>query len=114
MKPASVKAAAPAALRGMWYPSLESPNVIKFPKLVEPVDFGPWAAARFQSHEGRDRFLDVFATLRSGDVEVESMPGEDRGARVRWRPGKLLGLNDVAYAHGGRIVLPTARRRRVT
>lgn len=28
---------------------------------------------------------------------------ETRGALVRWRPGKFLGLNDVVYAHGGRI-----------
>jgi hypothetical protein len=98
----------------MWYPLLESLNVIKFPKLIEPVDFSPWAVARFHSHEGRDRFLDVFATLETSDVEVESMPGEERGAMVRWRPGKLLGLNDVAYAHGGRIVFPAMRRRRLT
>ena len=31
------------------------------------------------------------------------MPDENRGALVRWRPGQFLGLNDIAYAHGGRI-----------
>jgi hypothetical protein len=80
--------------------------------LAPPVEFGPWTAARFQSHEGRDQFLGVFATLQTSEVEVASMPGEGRGALVRWRPGKFLGLNDVAYAHGGRIILPMTRRRR--
>jgi hypothetical protein len=80
--------------------------------LAPLVEFGPWTAARFQSHASRDRFLGVFATLETSEVEVASMPGEDRGALVRWRPGKFLGLNDIAYAHGGRIILPMTRRRR--
>ena len=96
----------------MWYPGLEVLHVNKYSKLARPVEFGPWTAARFQSHEGRDRFLGVCATLEANEVQVESMPGEDRGALVRWRPGKLLGLNDVAYAHGGRIVLPPSSQRR--
>jgi hypothetical protein len=33
------------------------------------------------------------------------MLDEVRGALVRWRPGHFLGLNDIAYAHGGRIVV---------
>ncbi len=39
------------------------------------------------------------------------MIDEVRGALVRWRPGQFLGLNDIAYAHGGRIVVTAGRRR---
>jgi hypothetical protein len=35
------------------------------------------------------------------------MLDEVRGALVRWRPGQFLRLNDIAYAHGGRIVVDT-------
>ncbi len=37
------------------------------------------------------------------------MDDEGRGALVRWRPGKFLGLNDVAYAHGGKIAVMERR-----
>jgi hypothetical protein len=37
------------------------------------------------------------------------MPDESKGAMVRWRPGYFLDLNDIAYAHGGRIVIPSTR-----
>jgi hypothetical protein len=33
------------------------------------------------------------------------MPDDILGAQVRWRPGHFLGLNDMAYAQGGRIVV---------
>jgi hypothetical protein len=33
------------------------------------------------------------------------MPDDGLGAQTRWRPGRFLGLNDLAYAHGGRIVV---------
>ncbi len=79
------------------------------PKPVQPAEFVPWTAAHFQSEESRDRFLRDAATLSAGDVEVEPMRNEVRGARVRWRPGKFLGLNDVAYAHGGRILVSVGR-----
>ena len=68
-------------------------------------EFVPWTAAHFQTQESRDRFLFVAATLPARDVEVEPMIDEVRGALVRWRPGKFLGLNDVAYAYGGRIAV---------
>jgi len=78
---------------------------------IPPIqDFVPWTAARFQTEEARDRFLSVVAT-RQTSVEVERMADENLGAWVRWRPGQFLGLNDVAYAHGGRIVLSVTRRR---
>jgi hypothetical protein len=38
------------------------------------------------------------------------MPGDSLGAQVRWRPGRFLRLNDVAYSHGGRIVVKVKQR----
>ena len=70
------------------------------------AEFVPWTTAHFQTQETRDRFLLlVAATLPARDVEVEPMVDEVRGALVRWRPGKFLALNDLAYAYGGRIVV---------
>ena len=70
-----------------------------------PAAFLPWTEAHFQTQDIRDRFLLlVAATLPVCDVEVEPMVDEARGALVRWRPGNFLTLNDIAYAHGGRIV----------
>ena len=73
------------------------------------AEFVPWTAAHFQTQETRDRFLRDAALLQTSDVEVEPMPDESRGALVRWRPGKFLGLNDIAYAHGGRINVTLTR-----
>ncbi|MBZ5640591.1 MAG: hypothetical protein LAO51_17785 [Acidobacteriia bacterium] len=78
---------------------------------IPPREFVPWTAARFQSEEARDRFLSGVTALENTEVEAKSMPEESRGAWLRWRPGQFLGLNDVAYANGGRIILPAARRR---
>ena len=76
------------------------------PRPIPLAEFLPWTAAHFPTQEIRDRFLLlVAATLSAGDVEVEPMRHEVRGALVRWRPGKFLGLNDVAFAHGGRITV---------
>jgi hypothetical protein len=84
------------------------------PKPIALAEFLPWTAAHFQTEETRDRFLLlVAATLPARDVEVEPMVDEVRGALVRWRPGNFLSLNDVAYAHGGRIV-PTGGRGHLT
>jgi len=74
----------------------------------EPA-FVPWKTAHFQTQEIRDRFLHAAATLPARDVEVEPMHGEVRGALVRWRPGQFLRLNDIAYAHGGRIIVDVVR-----
>jgi hypothetical protein len=38
------------------------------------------------------------------------MPDDGLGAKVRWRPGRFSRLNDVAYAHGGRILVTIVRR----
>jgi hypothetical protein len=65
----------------------------------------PWTAAHFPSEDARDRFLGVVATLPSDRVEGAPMEEQDRSALIRWRPGHFLGLNDIAYAHGGRIIL---------
>ena len=76
-----------------------------------PAEFVPWTGAHFQTQEARDGFLLlVAATLPAHDVEVEPMVDEVQGALVRWRPGNFLGLNDVVYAHGGRIVLTAGGR----
>jgi hypothetical protein len=77
----------------------------KPPKHIAPPDFVPWTTACFQTTEARDRFLAVAGNLPVNDVEVQPMRNESKVASVRWRPGKFLGLNDVAYAHGGRIVV---------
>ena len=78
---------------------------VRKPGPIQLTAFVPWTAAHFQTQEIRDRFLRVAATLPASDVEVEPMRNENRVASVRWRPGKFLGLNDVAYAHGGKITL---------
>ncbi len=75
------------------------------PKPIRLDEFVPWTAAHFQTQEIRDRFLHVAATLPACDVEAEPMLDEVRGVLVRWRPGQFLGLNDIAYAHGGRIIV---------
>ena len=84
---------------------------VRKPGPIPLTEFVPWTSAYFLTRESRDRFLHVAATLPARDVEVEPMLGEVRGALVRWRPGQFLGLNDIAYAHGGRIV--TAGRGRL-
>ncbi len=95
----------------MWYATSEASHVHKFPMVAPSVELGPWTAVRFHSREGRDRFVRDVETLERTDAEAHPMPDEDRAALVRWRPGNFLGLNDVAYAHGGRIVISLARRR---
>ena len=66
--------------------------------------WGPWTIASFSSQDARDSFLRAATSLEPGGEEAEPMLDEARGAWVRWRPGHFFGLNDIAYAHGGRIV----------
>jgi hypothetical protein len=75
-------------------------------------EFGPWTAARFNTQTARDAFLTGVATLEANDVEGVPMPQEACGALVRWRPGRFLGVNDLAHANDGRIILPASRQRR--
>jgi len=82
---------------------------VRKPKPIPLTAFAPWTAAHFQTEQIRDSFLDVAATLPICDVEVKPMLGEVRGALVRWRPGQFLRLNDIAYAHGGRILVSAGR-----
>ena len=81
----------------------------KPPKLVTPDHFRPWTPACFFTREARDRFLQAASNLPTGDVEAEPVDDDSRVASVRWRPGKFLGLNDVAYAHGGKILVAKHR-----
>jgi hypothetical protein len=84
------------------------------PAPMLPTAFVPWATVHFHSQEIRDQFLRDAATLPACEVEVEPMLDEVRGALVRWRPGQLLRLNDIAYAHGGRIIVTAGRGHLIT
>ena len=74
-------------------------------------NWGPWTAARFHTEVGRDGFLCSVAQTQDGGWGAKALANEGRGAQVRWLPGRFLRLNDVAYAHGGRIVVSVPRRR---
>jgi hypothetical protein len=77
----------------------------------EPTnDRGSWVAARFPNQESRDGFLRAVAAAGESAWEAEAITAEDRGARVRWSSGHFLGLNDMAYTHGGRINVTITRR----
>ena len=82
---------------------------VRKPAPIPLTAFAPWTIAHFQTQAIRDRFLHAAATLPARDVEVEPMLDEVRGALVRWRPGQFLRLNDIAYAHGGRIIVDVVR-----
>ena len=82
----------------------------KVPRVDPANDWGPLTAARFQTQDARDQFLRSVAHAQDGRWIAEAIPDDDRGAQVRWHPGQFLGLNDIAYAHGGRIVVTVAQR----
>ena len=100
----------PILLVGMWYLEVVSPTErtcsvsVRKPGPIPLPDFVPWTTAHFQTQGIRDRFLHVAGALPASDVEAEPMLDDDRSAMVRWRPGQFLRLNDIVYAHGGRIV----------
>ena len=77
---------------------------------VPETEMGPWTPARFPSSAARDRFLNAVAGLQITEVEGAVMPNEARAALVRWRPGHFLGLNDIAYSLGGRILVDMSKR----
>ena len=87
------------------------PHIRKPPARDPSEDWGAWTAAHFQNRDARDRFLRSVATAEDGGHGAEAVPDSDRGARVRWRPGRFLGLNDIVYAHGGRIVVSVGHHR---
>lgn len=70
--------------------------------------WGPWAPVHFQSNAARDDFLSSVAERADSGWAAEAVATDGRGAQVRWRRGSFLRLNDVAYAHGGRIVIQVA------
>ena len=81
-----------------------SANKKKYLAEGQVPDWCPWATVSFPTPEARDRFLiSVFATLEAG-WGAEPKPADDCCASVRWRAGKFLRLNDMAYSHGGRII----------
>lgn len=77
----------------------------KIPAGELPDEWSAWACARFQSREARDGFLESVAHAQEGGWGAEAMTRNVRGARVRWLRGRFLRLNDLAYSHGGRIVV---------
>jgi hypothetical protein len=81
------------------------PYVRKIPFAELADDWGPWAGAHFQSRGARDGFLDSVARTQECGWGAEAMADDALGARVRWKRGSFLRLNDLAYAHGGRIVV---------
>jgi hypothetical protein len=82
----------------------------KLPPVDPAHNWSPWSAARFQTEDARDGFLRSVADLQDDGWAAQAMPNEDRAAQVRWRPRRFLGLNDLAYAHGGRILVALVRR----
>ncbi len=74
------------------------------------IAWGSWAAARFQTEVARDGFVCSVAETPDGGWDAEVTPDDDLGARVRWRHGRFLRLNDLAYSHGGRIVVNVMQR----
>jgi hypothetical protein len=85
-------------------------NVRKPPVSDLLTDWRPWAVARFQTENARDAFVCSVADAQDGGWDAEVMPDDPMGAHVRWRPGRFLALNDVAYARNGRIVVTVVRR----
>jgi hypothetical protein len=80
-------------------------HVRKLPASDRSNEWGRWTSAWFQSVDARDGFLRSVADAPDGGWSAEAIPDDGLGAQVRWLPGRFLRLNDVAYAHGGRIVV---------
>lgn len=72
--------------------------------------WGPWTAARFPNEEARDRFFLAVARNVDDMWGAELALEDGLGAWVRWRPQQFLGLNDIAYANGGRILVTVLQR----
>jgi hypothetical protein len=85
-------------------------HVRKSPTSGPSIDWGPWTAVRFPNEEARDRFFLAVASNVDDGWGAEPALDDGLGAWVRWRPLQFLGLNDIAYAHGGRIVVTVVQR----
>ena len=79
------------------------PYIRKVPFSELADEFRPWAPARFQTEGARDEFLHAVERTSNDAWGAEATVGDVLGARVRWRRGSFLCLNDLAYAFGGRI-----------
>jgi hypothetical protein len=73
-------------------------------------DWAPPTVARFPDEASRDGFLRSVAGSSTDQWDVKPVADDVRLASVRWRSGHFLGLNDMAYAQQGRIVLTQVRR----
>jgi hypothetical protein len=80
-------------------------HVRKLPVSDRSNEWCRWTSAWFQSEGARDGFLRSVAEAPDAGWSAEATPDDGLGAQVRWLPGRFLRLNDVAYAHGGRIVV---------
>ena len=76
-----------------------------------PDDWGPWTAVRFPNQEARDQFVLAVANNVNDGWGAEPGPDDGLSAWIRWRPQQFFGLNAIAYAHDGRIVVTVAQRR---
>ena len=81
------------------------PYIRKTPFRDLAGEFRPWAPVRFRTEGARDEFLHAVACTCNVAWGAEAATGDGLGARVRWRRGSFLRLNDLAYAHGGRILV---------
>jgi hypothetical protein len=82
-------------------------------KAVAGDPTGGWAAptvARFPDQRSRDGFVCSVAASKDSAWEVKPSAGDGRVAWVHWRAGHFLSLNDLAYAHHGRIQVTVVRR----
>jgi hypothetical protein len=85
-------------------------HIRKLPAGSTSNDWCLWSAAHFSNRESRDRFLSAVATSVADEWEGKPELDDDLGALVRWRPGKFLRLNDLAFSHRGRIVFTVGPR----
>ena len=81
------------------------PYIRKVPVSQLTDEFRPWAPVRFRTEGARDEFLHAVECTHNVAWGAEATTGDVLGARVRWRRGSFLPLNDLAYAHGGRILV---------
>jgi hypothetical protein len=82
----------------------------KPPPAGPSIETCKWIVAHFPGKEARDQFLAAVGSDATKRWEAEPV-GEDGGrARVRWRQGHFLSLNDLAVKYHGRIAIAAAPR----